>query len=54
VRKIRNAYLILIGNLNGVDQLGIPGQRWEENAKAYVNHSEYDHVDWGRLSHVNF
>jgi hypothetical protein len=22
VRKIRNAYLILVGNLNGADQLG--------------------------------
>jgi hypothetical protein len=30
LRKIRNAYLILIGNLNGVDQIGyqdIDGRR---------------------------
>jgi hypothetical protein len=44
----RNAYRILVGNLEGKKPLGRPGLRWEDNIKMHLRE-----VGWGGIDRID-
>jgi hypothetical protein len=45
-----SAYKVLIGKPQRKRLFWIPGCRWENNFKAYLTETGYEHVDWIHLS----
>jgi hypothetical protein len=46
----RNAYRILVGNLEGKRPLGIPRRRWVDYIKMDLSEIEWDRLDWINLA----
>jgi hypothetical protein len=44
--EVRNAYTILVGNLEGKLPLGRFKRRWEDNIKMYLREMGMEDVDW--------
>jgi hypothetical protein len=49
--KKRNAYKILVGNLEGKRPLGRPRRRWVDNIKRDIKERGWDDMDWIDLAH---
>jgi len=46
----RDLYRVLVGKSEGNRPLGIPGRRWEDNIKVYLQEVECGGMDWIELA----
>jgi hypothetical protein len=44
--KVRNAYYILVGELEGKKPLRRPRRRWEDNSRMDLREKVWERVDW--------
>jgi hypothetical protein len=44
--RVRGAYNILVGRLEGRRPLGRPRRRWEDNIEMYLREIGFGDVDW--------
>jgi hypothetical protein len=48
--ETRNAYKILVGELEGRIPLGRPGRRWEDNIKSKLRETGLEGMNWINLT----